>query len=94
MTSWDPDLTGDLGPAKPHLANAFAALLAAEQGEVVPGPPVAPAPLQVSEEMIEDIVRRVIARMADDTVRRTVIETAERLVRDEIDRIKREARGR
>lgn len=93
MTSWDPDITGDLGPAKPHLANAFAALLAAEQGEVVPQPGGALAPPQLSEDAIEDIVRRVIARMADDAVRRTVLETAERLVREEIDRIKREARA-
>jgi len=31
--------------------------------------------------------------MTDDAVRRTVVETAERLVREEIDRIKREARA-
>jgi CheY-like chemotaxis protein len=95
MTSWDPDLTAGFGPAKPHLANAFAALLAAEQGQVVPQPGVAlaPPPQRLSEDVIEDIVERVIARLADDAVRRTVTETAERLVREEIDRIKREARA-
>jgi CheY-like chemotaxis protein len=94
MTSWDPDLTAGFGPAKPHLANAFAALLAAEQGQVVPQPGVALAPpARISDDVIEDIVGRVIARLTDDAVRRTVVETAERLVRDEIDRIKREARA-
>jgi CheY-like chemotaxis protein len=93
MASWDPDLTAGFGPAKPHLASAFAALLAAEQGQVVPQPPGAPAPPpRLAEDVIEDIVQRVVARMAGDAVQRTVLETAERLVREEIDRIKREAR--
>ena len=78
----------------PHLANAFAALLAAEQGQ--PAPELAfafaPAP-RLSEDDIEQIVQRVIARLTDDTVRRTVLDTAERLVREEIDRIKRQARA-
>ena len=89
FNAWDPDLTGDDGPARqPHLAVAFAALLAAEEGH--PIPPVAlPA---VSEDLIEEIVRRVIARMSDDAVRQTVLDTAERLVRQEIDRIKQQAR--
>ena len=95
LTTWDPDLVGDLAPGRQtHLANAFAALLAAEQGEVVPQPDFAFAPApQLTDDVIEDIVRRVIARMTDDAVRRTVLETAERLVREEIDRIKREARS-
>jgi CheY-like chemotaxis protein len=94
MASWDPDLTADPGPAKPHLANAFAALLAAEQGDVVPELDAGLLePQRLGEDVIEDIVRRVIARMTDDAVRRTVVETAERLVREEIDRIKREARA-
>ena len=90
FTAWDPDLAGDLGPPRqPHLANAFAALLAAEEGHPAPQF-AAPAP---SEEVVEDIVRRVIARMSDDAVRQTVLETAERLVRQEIERIKLEARA-
>jgi hypothetical protein len=95
LTSWDPDVVGDFGPARqPHLANAFAALLAAEQGDVVPHAPVPVAmPQRLSDDAIEDIVQRVIARMSDDAVRRTVLETAERLVREEIDRIKRSASG-
>jgi CheY-like chemotaxis protein len=94
MASWDPDLTADLGPAKPHLVSAFAALLAAEQGHGVPEADPGPAePERLGDDVIDDIVRRVIARMSDDVVRRTVIDTAERLVREEIDRIKREARA-
>ncbi len=34
----------------------------------------------------------MIARLTDDSVRQTVLDTAERLVREEIDRIKRQAR--
>jgi CheY-like chemotaxis protein len=93
MNVWDPDLTSDLGPARqPGLATAFAALLAAEEGD---GPPALEAlggPV-VSEAMIEDIVRRVIDRMGDSVVRQAVTEVAERLVRQEIERIKLQARG-
>ena len=71
----------------PSLAQAFAALLAAEQAR-----PVSPSTVgqsTVSEETVEEIVRRVIARMSDQAVRETVIGVAERLVREEIERIKR-----
>jgi CheY-like chemotaxis protein len=71
-------------PEPPPLADAFAALLAAEQ-RIAPAAPAAPA---VGEEVIEDIVRRVVARMTDDAVRATVLDVAERLVREEIERIK------
>jgi hypothetical protein len=69
----------------PSLADAFAALLSAEQAH-----PVAPSAIggAVSGEMVEEIVERVIARMADHNVREAVLEVAERLVREEIDRIK------
>ena len=88
MTTWDPDLTADEGPARqPHLANAFAALLAAEEGDTTAAFP-AFAPPVVSEAMIEDIVGRVIARLGDSVMRQTVTEVAERLVRQEIERIK------
>jgi hypothetical protein len=96
MSRWDPDLGGDFTPAgqpppQPHLADAFAALLAAEEGHRVPyAPHAAPA---ISEETIEEIVRRVIARLSDESMRRVVVDTAERLVREEIDRIKRAARS-
>jgi cell pole-organizing protein PopZ len=45
----------------------------------------------VSEDVIEDITRRVLDRLAEHTVRPTVLDLAERLVREEIDRIKQQA---
>ena len=84
----------------PSLADAFAALLAAEQGlrrrrRPRSGPePVQPARVAapaVTDEVIEEIVGRVIARLTDQTVRETVLSTAERLVREEIERVKKGA---
>lgn len=74
----------------PTLAEAFAALLAAERGQPFapgarPQPPAAPP---VSDEVVERIVRRVVAEMAEGAVRDTVLDVAERLVREEIARIK------
>jgi CheY-like chemotaxis protein len=73
--------------AVPSLADAFAALLAAEQGQSFVPSTVGPAP-HIPEPVIEDIVRRVIARMGDQGMRDLVLESAERLVREEIARIK------
>lgn len=99
LSSWDPDITGGFTPARqPELADAFAALLAAEQGHAPPHTGAAPlphaaasqpAPAVVPEETIEEVVRRVIARMGDESMRQLVLDTAERLVREEIERIKR-----
>jgi CheY-like chemotaxis protein len=81
----------------PPLADAFAALLAAEQrersGSDAPlWPGTGQAPPAITEEVIEQIVRRVLARLSDQVVRQTVSDivsaTAERLVREEIERIK------
>jgi CheY-like chemotaxis protein len=78
------------GPAVPRaatLAEAFAALLSAERGQ-----PIAPASVRaqdIPDDTIEEIVRRVIERMGSAAVRETVLDVAERLVREEIDRIKR-----
>ena len=92
LTGWDPDLATGLRPARqPHLAGAFAALLAAEQGQEAPDTALLMPPAAVSEDTIEEIVRRVLARMADESMRSLVIDTAERVVREEIDRIKRMA---
>jgi CheY-like chemotaxis protein len=83
-------------PGGPSLGDAFAALLAAEEGHPIPPglfaapPPSAPA---LNDEAIDEIVRRVIARMGDDSMRRAVLDAAERLVREEIDRIKRGQSG-
>jgi hypothetical protein len=80
--------------ALPPLTDVFVALLAAERS----GPPMAPlswpAPAPpVSEEAIEEVARRVLDRLSDRVVRDTVADIvskiAERLVREEIDRIKR-----
>ncbi|HET7737552.1 MAG TPA: response regulator [Tepidiformaceae bacterium] len=90
LTGWDPDLATGLAPARqPHLAGAFAALLAAEQGQEAPDTALLMPPAAVSEDTIEEIVRRVLARMSDESMRSLVIDTAERVVREEIDRIKR-----
>jgi CheY-like chemotaxis protein len=70
----------------PSLAEAFAALLSAEQGHRVSPSSVGSA--AVSDDAMEETVRRVLARMTDQVVRDAVIDVAERLVREEIDRIK------
>lgn len=89
-------------PATPRLAplaDAFAALLAAEQGSPLPSGipvwPAIPAPRAapvVTDELIEQVSRRVLDRLSDRVVRETVAEIvtgiAERLVREEIERLK------
>lgn len=87
----------------PSVADAFAAILAAEQGEPAsatrPGWPIIqapaapePAPLDLTDDQVNRIVGQVLDRMSDRIVRETVAgiatDTAERLVREEIDRIK------
>jgi CheY-like chemotaxis protein len=69
---------------RPTLAAAFSALLAAEKSR----PAAQAAAPQISEAAIEEVVRRVLARMAGETVNRVVLETAERMIRDEISRTK------
>ena len=76
--------------APPTLVEAFAALLSAEQGR--PFAPAAQAHIPVDERTLEVITQRVLDRMSDRVVRETVIDLAERLVREEIDRIKSNAR--
>jgi CheY-like chemotaxis protein len=80
------------------MADAFVALLAAEQGETltIPGvfaPPPAGASVGITDELVERVAERVLSRLNDSVVRETVRDTvsrvAERLVRDEIERIKR-----
>ena len=80
------------------LADVFAALLAAEQTEPGSAEPDAPrfvsalAPPAVTDDVIEEVVRRVLERLPDRVVRETVTDivtaAAERLVREEIERIK------
>jgi hypothetical protein len=96
-----PVPVGERQPVSGLIAEAFTALLAFEDGQ--PGAravrltseektsPAAAEPA-ISDAMIEDIVRRVIDRLAPDTVRAVVADivsaTAERLVKEEIDRIR------
>ncbi|HEY7444569.1 MAG TPA: response regulator [Vicinamibacterales bacterium] len=83
------------------MADAFVALLAAEQGETlaIPGvfaPPPSAGPVAITDELVERVSERVLHRLNDaavrDTVRDTVSRVAERLVREEIERIKRTGR--
>lgn len=71
---------------RPTLANAFSALLAAERAQ----PPARPLASSntLSEGAIEEVVKRVLARMADDAVHKVVLDAAERIIREEIDLLK------
>jgi hypothetical protein len=80
----------------PGIAQAFAALFAAERGETAAEIPtfIGPSPLaQVSaDDLAERVTRQVLERLSDRVVRDTVTDivsqVAERLVRDEIERVK------
>ncbi len=97
-------------PAEPAsgrsiIADAFSALLAAEQGEPGAMPPRfagngSSSPPAVTDTMIDDVARRVIQRLAlgsseqmQAIVKEIVSGVAERLVREEIDRIRRQGAG-
>lgn len=71
----------------PPLHEAFAALLSAERG--LPLHPNGPTREAITEDVIEEVVRRVMARMSNDSMRRAVLDAAERMVRDEIEKIKK-----
>ena len=72
------------------LDQAFAALLAAEQGQAVASSPRRVESLleAVPDTVIDAVVGKVIERMGDEAMRAAVLDAAERLVREEIDRIK------
>jgi hypothetical protein len=80
------------------ILDAFHALLAMEQGEPRPAashPQPASASLApgaVSDELVEEVTRRVMARLApnaaNELVKQVVEDVAERLIREEITRIK------
>jgi hypothetical protein len=89
------------GPAEPAqgrvsgLAEAFSALLAAEQGEPLPSAQVASSLFEAfapADDLVERVSRRVLERLSERAVRETVANivssVAERVVREEIDRIK------
>jgi len=79
------------GPV-PSLAEAFAALLAAEQGQAFAPSEVRREAPAVTDELVEQVTQRVIERLADRSVRDSVLDVAERLVREEIARLKANAR--
>jgi CheY-like chemotaxis protein len=83
--------------ALPPLADAFAALLAAERNDPLPAaapawPATAASAPAITDDLIEDVTRRVLDRLTDRVVRETVADVAsalaERMVREEIEKIK------
>ena len=80
----------DPGPRLPTLAEAFSALLAAEQGRKGPQLPLPGA--MIDDATVDRIAQRVVERMGDREMRSAVLEVAERLVAEEIARIKSQAR--
>jgi hypothetical protein len=82
----------------PHsiMADAFSALLAVEQGDPGAAPvrlTSKPAEPVITEDFLEQVVRRVLERIASGAAREIVSglvsEVAERLVREEIERIRK-----
>jgi CheY-like chemotaxis protein len=77
----------------PSLVDAFTALLSAEQkvgltpSAAVPVSPASAGAPPITDEMIDAITARVLARLSDDS-RPAILDVAERLVREEIERIK------
>jgi CheY-like chemotaxis protein len=83
-------LVAPIAPSAPVAAkNPFANLSAAKAEAAARPAPGAPV---ITDEMIEEIVTRVIQRMTDRVIRETVADvvsqTAERLVQEEIERIR------
>lgn len=74
------------------MADAFAALLAVEQGEPAPALALGGLMPPVSDDLVEAVTRRVAAEVAERVVRDIapdmVSRIAEKLVRDEIERLK------
>jgi CheY-like chemotaxis protein len=86
------------------VADMFAALFAVEQGEAVapaapfPAAARADAPLTITDNLVDEVTRRVVERLApeaaNELVAQIVSEVAERLIREEIARIKAAAAAR
>jgi CheY-like chemotaxis protein len=73
-------------PPRPSLASAFSALLAAERAQ--PPARTLASSNMLSEGAIEDVVKKVLARMTDQAVQKVVLDAAERIIREEIERLK------
>jgi CheY-like chemotaxis protein len=86
----------DAPSAPVHVADAFEALFAQEQGVTPPPPPR--ATLAISDDVVERIAERVAERLSEgvllDTVTQIVTPVAERLVREEIARIRAKAEAK
>jgi CheY-like chemotaxis protein len=88
------------GSERNIVADAFSALLAVEQGEPgatpvrLPSGPAADTGAEpvITDALVDEIARRVLARLAPDVLRQVVAdvvsEVAERLVREEIQRVR------
>jgi hypothetical protein len=98
-----PASSHPVAPASGLIAEAFAALLALEDGQpgakpvrLTTGDGHAPAPPAaepvITDAVIEEIVRRVVERLGPEAVRAVVVdvvsEVSERLVKEEIERIR------
>jgi hypothetical protein len=82
----------------PSIGDAFAAILAAEQADPAvssawPSPEATAAAPAITDELVDRVSRRVIEQLTDRVVREAVADAvsgiAERLVREEIERIKK-----
>jgi CheY-like chemotaxis protein len=98
VTSATPVAASEPAAAAPAstVADAFSALLAVEQGEPGAAPvflTTGPAEPVITDELIDEITRRVIERLGPGAVRDAVSDivsrVAERLVREEIARIRK-----
>jgi CheY-like chemotaxis protein len=78
----------------PALADAFTALLTAEQWGSPPADALAATAPAVTDDLVDRVAARVLDRLSDQVVRETVADLvsaiAERLIREEIERIKAE----
>ena len=90
----------DQQPGRTPIAEAFTALLALEQGEPGAKPvrlSTGPEEPVITDALVDEVVRRVLERLAPDAARAVVVEVvsevAERLVREEIARIRKSAVG-
>ena len=87
-----PPHSAEAKPTLPALAEAFAALLAAEQNTSPSSGTAWPPTPAITDELVERVAQRVLEELSDRVVRETVADLvstiAERLVREEINRIK------
>lgn len=97
-TASRPPVTFASPPPGASVADAFSALLAAEQGELVPPPPASALDESQMDAIVEQVAARVMEHLGTSAVReradRIIVDVAERLVREEIVRIRDAAAAR